>query len=148
LPNDALISLKPKLQTLETPVVVTRETRWVPEQGLRAARDELKVALENWRRSVESRDLYAYLANYDPSFSARGLDRGDWARFRMDSFAATGPARATLDDLLLLADPEEPGLYLARFRLILEGEDTVSYRKRLYWRRGADGLRIVTEDAG
>jgi hypothetical protein len=55
-----------------------------------------------------------------------------------------------LHEVLLLADPEEAGLYLSRFRQrIGDDERTVETIKRLYWQRSADGnLRIVAEDNG
>ena len=51
---------------------------------------------------------------------------------------------------MLLADPEEPGLYLSRFtQTITEHERTMVTIKRLYWRRSENGeLRIVAEDNG
>jgi hypothetical protein len=51
---------------------------------------------------------------------------------------------------LIIADPEEVGLYLVRFRQrSVEPERVVSMTKRLYWRRQSDGaLQIVAEDNG
>jgi len=52
--------------------------------------------------------------------------------------------------VLLLADPEDDGLYLSRFRQAITYDDrTIATIKRLYWRRSEDGeLRIVAEDNG
>jgi hypothetical protein len=56
----------------------------------------------------------------------------------------------SVDDILLLTDPEEPGLYLSRFtQTITEDERTMVTTKRLYWRRTEQGnLLIVAEDNG
>jgi len=56
----------------------------------------------------------------------------------------------TVSELLLLADPNDEGLYLSRFGLmIIEGDQTFATTKRLYWRRSASGmLQIVAEDVG
>jgi outer membrane lipoprotein-sorting protein len=51
---------------------------------------------------------------------------------------------------MLLADPEEPNLYLSRFTQVLQtNSGPVTTTKRLYWRR-QDGSRwkIVSEDSG
>ena len=54
-----------------------------------------------------------------------------------------------LENLLLVMDPSEPDLYLARFDLRLSSASgSVSLRKRLYWRQTSGGLAIVAEDAG
>ena len=92
----------------------------------------------------------AYLGLYADDFRYRSLDRAEWAAWRSDVFDARGEASLRLDDLLLLADPEEPGLYLARFTQVLRQHDReVVTTKRLYWRRGDGGAwRIVTEDNG
>jgi hypothetical protein len=52
--------------------------------------------------------------------------------------------------LLLLAYPEEDGLYLSRFQTeTVDNQRLTVSRTRLYWRRDADGeLRIIAEDDG
>ena len=55
-----------------------------------------------------------------------------------------------VDDVFLLADPEEDGLFLARFRQTISDDNgTIQTTKRLYWRLRSDGtLEIVAEDNG
>ena len=56
---------------------------------------------------------------------------------------------AMFDDVMLLRDPEERDLYVARFTQTTKSDHgSVTLRKRLYWRRGDAGWKIVTEDAG
>ena len=113
-------------------------------------RDELRAALANWAGSFASGDLHQYLSLYADDFGYRGMDRDEWAAFRTTSITRAPPRDVVLDDVLLVADPEEAGLYLSRFRQAIVYEDrTVVTVKRLYWRRSADGeLRIVAEDNG
>ena len=76
----------------------------------------------------------------------------------MDSHRATAaspisqapPREIVLDEVFLLADPEEAGLYLSRFRQTISYDGrSIAIVKRLYWRRMTDGdLRIVAEDNG
>jgi murein L,D-transpeptidase YafK len=149
LPNDQLLSLRPDLLAHEMPVIVTRKAQWTTAAELAALRQEFRAALEEWRRAFEAGDIHAYLAMYDEAFRARGLGLGEWARFRMGSFAARDEVAVSLDDVMLLRDPEEPDLYIARFVQTTRGAATnVTVRKRLYWLRDGAGWRILTEDAG
>ncbi len=74
----------------------------------------------------------------------------EWESFRLQSFEQRGAFEITLDELLLLADPEEEGLVLSRFFETISGSTEESRTiKRLYWRRNGDGeWRIVAEDNG
>jgi len=56
----------------------------------------------------------------------------------------------TISNVMLLADPEEPNLYLSRFtQVLLMDAGPVTTTKRIYWRR-EDGnhWEIVSEDSG
>ena len=55
-----------------------------------------------------------------------------------------------LGDVMLIADPEVPGLYLSRFTQTLATADgKVTTTRRLYWRReSAADWKIIAEDAG
>ena len=68
----------------------------------------------------------------------------------MWSITSAPPREIALEDVFLLADPEDDGLYLARFRQTIAYDDrTVATIKRLYWRRTPEGaLEIVAEDNG
>ncbi len=150
LPNDAIRELAAGLAPLITPVIVTREIQWADAATVMAQRAELSAALGRWEQSVEHNDAAGYLALYAEDFRYRGMDRAEWAAWRGRVFARREPVRVEIDDLLLLADPEEPGLYLSRFtQRVRTAEGTVQTRKRLYWRHDDAGeLRIVTEDNG
>lgn len=150
LPNDELLALQDRLVPLVTPVVITRQIDWVSAEALEATRAELRAALERWARSYAAGDLHTYLSLYAEDFGYRGMSRDDWVAFRTQSVTQAPPRDVVLNDVLLLADPEDDGLYLARFRqAIVYEQRTVATVKRLYFRRSADGeLRIVAEDNG
>ncbi len=149
LPNAELLDLKPNLTLQAMPVIVTRHMQWASPEGIAEVRGELNAAVEAWRTSLAAGDLYAHLAHYHNDFTARGMSKPEWARFRAASLAANPVIDVSIDDLLLLRDPEEPDLYLARFRQTLtSARGEVSLTKRLYWRRDDAGLKVVAEDAG
>jgi murein L,D-transpeptidase YafK len=150
LPNDELLALGENLVPLTTPVLIARQIHWSGADQVALLRQELRQVLDAWVTSYESGDLHEYLSLYADDFSYRGMSREEWVAFRTQSITAARPQRIGLDDVLLLSDPEEEGLFLSRFRQSIVYDDrTVATVKRLYWRRLADGsLRIVAEDNG
>lgn len=150
LPNADIAALADELAPLQTPIIVAREMAWTSPNAIAAQRAELQGALVRWRQSVEQNDFFNYLALYADGFRYRGMSRDDWAAWRSGVFAKRETVGVEISDLLLLADPEEPGLFLSRFTQQLRtAERTVVTQKRLYWRYDDAGeLRIVTEDNG
>lgn len=150
IPNDELSRLVGRLQPLITPVIVAREIRWALPADLDALRAEFRLALDAWRESLASGDLFTYLSLYAPDFRYRDMDRDSWASFRYNVFDARKLGGVTLADVMLVADPEVPELYLSRFTQVLQTDDgPVTTTKRLYWRRSeGNEWRIVSEDAG
>jgi len=150
LPNDELLSLADTLEPLVTPVIVARELAWSAPDDLKRLRLELRIALDVWRQSLEESDLHTYLSLYSDDFRHRGMDKATWSSYRQGAFDARDIESVKLDDVLLIADPEEPGLYLSRFtqEFVSDGA-AVRTIKRLYWRRQEDKIwHIVAEGAG
>ena len=150
LPNDDLRKLEDEFEPLETPVIVAREMRWRSPAERAALREELLNAVETWARYRSDADLHGYLSMYASDFRYRGMKLSEWASLRVQRMQEHGPRRIEIDDVLLLADPEEPGLYLSRFeQTVTTGESRRTTTKRLYWRRSESGSwSIVAEDNG
>lgn len=150
LPNDELLLLKDQLVPLVTPVIITRQIRWVGSREVAEIRAELSEALQTWAESFRSGDLHTYLSLYADGFEYRGMDKDEWAAYRLQSVSSRPLQKFDMKDLLLLADPEDNDLYLSRFRQIIAGDTrTVVTIKRLYWRRSSNGeLKIIAEDNG
>ncbi len=150
LPNDELLDVEKLLIPLVTPVIITRKFKWISPQELSSIQERLRAALDEWSGSNLSGDLHRYLTLYSDEFQYRGLSKDEWSAYRVQIIGNAGIQDFSLDDVLLLADPEEDGLYLSRFRqTIAYTTHTVVTTKRLYWRESADGkLRIVAEDNG
>ena len=94
--------------------------------------------------------MYTYLDAYDDAFRHWGMNKDEWSAFSMQTVGHRPISRVAVSDLLLLGDPEDPGLYLSRFRLEIEEEArSVISLRRIYWRRSECGaFRIVAEDSG
>ena len=150
LPNDEILRLADELEPLVTPVIVARELTWATADELEKMRLEFRLALDMWRQSLAEGDLLTYLSLYADEFRHRDMDRDDWSSYRLSVFEARQLADVTLNDVMLLADPETADLFLSRFTQILVTDSgPVQTTKRLYWRRSAgDTWRIVAEDAG
>ncbi len=150
LPNEDLAELEPRFLPLTTPVIVTREMAWTSEESQQTLRAELRASVERWVASLAEADLHAYLSLYADDFTYRGMSTAEWAALRLSSFERVGPRDVSIEELILLADPEVEGLFLSRFLQRSAAENGPVVRmKRLYWRRGEYGeLRIVAEDNG
>ena len=150
LPNDELLAVADLLTPLVTPVIVTRDLKWIGPQELLSVRERLHAALDEWADSYLSGDLYRYLRLYSDEFQYRGMNKDEWSAYRLQTIGVAEIRDFSVDDVLLLADPEEEGLYLSRFRqTISDATHVVVTTKRLYWRESADGkLQIVAEDNG
>jgi murein L,D-transpeptidase YafK len=150
LPNNELVEIKDDFVPLITPVIITREIRWVSYVEVDALRAELQAALEMWVQSYRAGDMHRYLSMYAHDFRYRGLNRGEWSAYRLQTIGSRSVQDLVLSEVLLLADPEEKGLFLSRFRqTIVDDVQTIVTTKRLYWRRSQSGeFRIVAEDNG
>ena len=150
LPNDELLALEEHLQLLHTPVIITRSIRTLPASDIAKTRDALRASLDRWATSFRNGEWHTYLALYAPTFEYRGLSYEEWSAYRVRSAATRPVSDFRIEDVLLLADPEEPDLYLSRFRqTIIDANGKIATTKRLYWRRQTDGsFRIVAEDNG
>lgn len=149
MPNEEILQLAEDLEPLVTPVIVAREIAWADRGELENARQELKDALNHWRQSMMQGNLLAYLSLYADDFRYSDMNKEQWSEYREGAFELRQFDQISLENLMLLADPEEPDLYLSRFTQVLTtAHGPVATTKRLYWRRHEDGLRIVAEDAG
>jgi hypothetical protein len=150
LPNEEILKLANRLEPLVTPVIVARQMQWAPRVDIEELRTEFRLALDLWRDSLERGDVLDYLSFYASDFRYRDMDRKAWSAYRMNVFEARALESVELEDVMLLADPEVPDLFLSRFTQVLATMDgPVRTTKRLYWRR-TEGRhwQIVSEDSG
>ena len=149
LPNEELTLLADVLEPQVTPIIVARKVAWASPEELRNTRQEFRGVLDTWRNSLASGDLDTFLSLYAEDFQYRAMDKDEWSLHRRAEFEAQRIEGVKIDDLMLLADPEEPNLYLSRFRQILSTDaGRAATTKRLYWRRtDSERWEIVSEDS-
>jgi len=150
LQNDDLAMLAEEFQDNVTPVLVMQELDWTTAASNSSLRVELENSVAAWADSVASGDLHTYLSSYDDEFRRWGMDKAQWSSFTVQNESSRLVSAASVSELLLLAYPEEAGVYLSRFRLRVTNSGLVTeMMKRLYWRRDKHGvLRIIAEDDG
>ena len=150
LPNEDFAVMTTLFESNTTPVIVGRELEWVSPEEIAALRLELEVAVAGWASSLEQGDMQAHLSFYSEDFHHWTMNKTEWSVLLQGTHARRPITDVTVSELLLLADPNDDGLYLSRFtESVTEDGVTVVSTRRLYWRRSADGaLRIVAEDAG
>ena len=147
IPNEDLLELSPRVVPGDTTVIIARELANADSEDQDDVRDRLLESVERWRQASVRGDLQSLRALYREDFSYEGLDRDTWVASGLDK-AFEGATELALADVLLVADPVEPGLYLSRFVLAKEkGPQSRALIKRLYWQFGDDGFRIVAEDS-
>ena len=150
LRNEEILQLADVLEPLVTPVIVAREVVWATPDELEDMRLEFRLVLDIWKNSLARGDLKTYLSLYADDFGYLGMDKAEWSSYRLGVFGVRPLDGVIIDDVMLLADPEEPNLYLSRFTQVLQTNNgPVTTTKRLYWRRH-DGSRweIVSEYSG
>ena len=150
VPNDALLDLAAFLSPLVTPLVIAPNMKWVSEADIEQTRIAFHIAIDQWQQSVRDGDLLNYLALYSDDFQYHGMNKAEWSVQQLPEFESRQIMRFEIRDLLLIADPGEPDLYLSRFSQTIETDaGTTTTTRRLYWRRLPESRwRIVSEGAG
>lgn len=150
LPNDTLAGLERYFQPNVTPVIIARTIEWTTPGRVALLRHELEAVVSRWVESRQQGDLYAFLSLYDDDFRHWGMNKSDWIVLQTETLQSRAIQSTVLEDLILLADTIEVETYLSRFRLLTrESGNTVAVTKRLYWRRGQNGmLQVIAEDSG
>ena len=151
LPNERLLELEAAFVANVTPVLIGTDLAWTDVATLAQTRAQLEEAVMRWAAALEQGDMFTYLDAYDESFEHWGMNRDEWFAFSLQTVGERPIIDVSATDLLLLGDPVEEGLFLARFELTVSEEDgrQVKSRRRMYWRRSESGaFRIVAEDSG
>lgn len=150
LSNEDLAALMPMFEANTTPVLVTREVNWEPTADTEALRTELETAVDQWAESRAQGDLHAYLSFYDEQFRRWGMSRREWSSLNLQTESLHSIQSVTVSELLLVAYPEEDGVYLSRFvQAVVKDGQAILTTARLYWRRDSNGeLKIIAEGRG
>lgn len=76
--NADLLELSHAIRLNKTPLVITKEIKWVTPQEHQKWRQEISAFLERWRRAWENKDFNTYGSCYHPRFRAGGYTLKSW----------------------------------------------------------------------
>ena len=74
-----------------TPVLITREVRWVDSVDTQGLREELEERVFDWAASMARGDLYSYLSLYADDFARWGMDKNEWSALALQANGAGAP---------------------------------------------------------
>ena len=147
LRNADFLNLAKFVRIQKTPVIVSGEVSWTSPEALRADRDSLAAAVENWRKDWESLETDRYLGHYSESFQTDSMTIRSWRTHKRRVNASKAYIRVGIDDVGIYAYPGEPGLYLVTFEQTYRSSNFQGRKwKQQYWRREAGEWRILHED--
>ena len=146
LANVDFLALRDGVEVGRTPVVVVDGVDWQEPARIDRARQELADAVEGWRRDWESLDTDRYLSNYGPEFQTEGMDLARFAGHKRRVNRGKKFVRVGLSDVAIYAYLGEEETVLVEFVQAYESDSFRSRRrKQQFWRRHAEGWKIVFE---
>jgi murein L,D-transpeptidase YafK len=145
--NRDLDTLAPYMQAGKTPVVLTRDIRWLTEDQWRQRQDKFENFVEQWRRDWESRNSDLYLSHYSPQYSGLGKDYQGWVEYKRRVNSGKKFIDVDISDKSMFLYPGEDGLLVVTFKQEYKSNDIHRrFVKRQYWRMEEDGTwRIIYE---
>jgi murein L,D-transpeptidase YafK len=146
LANVDFLALRDSVEVGRTPVVVVDGIDWQEPARIDGTRRELAASVEEWRRDWESLDTDRYLSHYGREFETEGMDLARFASYKRRVNQGKKYVRVGLSDIAIYAYPGEEETVLVEFQQAYESDSFRSRRrKQQFWRRHADGWKIVFE---
>ncbi|MAD91159.1 MAG: hypothetical protein CMQ54_00275 [Gammaproteobacteria bacterium] len=146
--NDDLRSLQGSIKSNLTPVLVTRNLFNNTLKNKQALRLELESAVSSWALNKSSKDIHTYLSLHRIDSDHSDFNESENSLFSIKSNELSKNKMVKIEDLLLLAYPEEDDLYLSRFRLVIgDFNQNINIVVELYWHRKENGsLEVIAEN--
>lgn len=147
LSNQDFQTLREAVEIENTPVLVASDIEWVTAEHGERRRRHLEARVEAWRRAWESRDTTHYLDFYSDEFRTDGMDLSEFGAYKKSVNEGKRFIRVRLEEVGIYAYPGESDLVVVDFLQHYESDTfKASTRKHQYWRREAEGWRIVFEE--
>lgn len=148
LTNRDLDAIRQRVQIGLTPVIISSGIEWVQPQAITGTREELKGALEGWRRDWESLDTERYLKHYSPTFSSGTQDYRAFTQQKRQVNAGKQWVKVKVDRVSMLLYPGKQKLAVVTFDQDYSSSNLQNkMRKRQYWIKEGTGWRIIHEGA-
>jgi Uncharacterized protein conserved in bacteria len=146
LANNDLRALGQYIEQGKTPVLITDKIDWEDADKLKASRDELTTAINQWRSDWESLNTPRLLDHYSRKFRSESQDFTQFADNKRRVNAGKSWVKVKLSKLSMMLYPEQPGLALVSFVQDYQSNN-VSDRthKKQYWRLENGHWKIIQE---
>jgi murein L,D-transpeptidase YafK len=147
LANDDLNKLAPYLQVGITPVIIANRMDWGSQQD-QSEREELRQAVEQWRKDWASMNTDDYLKYYSRDFSSGNMDYTAWSRQKKQVNSAKSWIKVNLNNISMFTYPEQPDLVVVDFEQDYSSSNLSNrMKKRQYWIRQDHHWKIIYEGA-
>lgn len=150
LSNGDLNSLATRLQVGITPVIISEQIEWIKPKDATALRKQLLRRVEHWRRTWESGNIDAYIANYGREFSSENQNLAEWAEHKRQINATKRWIKVEISNVDLFLYPGRDDLAVVNFDQEYSSSNLSNkIRKRQYWMRenGSGPWKIIHESA-
>jgi len=146
LSNEHFEDLRRRVEVGKTPVIVAPEVRWVTPREVEDRRRDLLAVVEQWRQDWESLDTDRYLSHYAEDFRTDDMAREEFATHKRRVNSQKKFVTVELSGMGAYEYPGEDDLFMVEFRQVYDSSNYSSLdSKQQFWRRQADGWRIVHE---
>lgn len=146
LTNSDLETISSKVQVGITPVIIANDIEWVAPEATAGLRQELGIALEQWRRDWESLDTDKYLSHYGANFNADRQDRKTWGDQKRSVNAGKKWIRIGVENVSMFLYPGHENLAVVTFDQKYSSSNLNNdMRKRQYWIREDGAWKIIYE---
>ncbi len=150
LANEDLGRLAARLQVGITPVIISEQVEWIEPGDAAKLREHLTWRLEHWRRTWESGNLDAYIANYGDGFSSDNPDLAEWAQHKGQVDVSRNRVKVNISNVSMFLYPGRDDLAVVNFdQEYSSSELSNKIRKRQYWMKESQSGRwkIIHESA-
>ena len=146
LSNRLLTELEPHVDVKTTPVILSRQLRWLSADRWSVKRKHLIAAITRWQNDWRALDVEKYLAHYSRNYKTETLNYREMEAHTRRNAKKKTFVEVTIDKLSLFTYPGEAGMVMAIFDQDYKSNNyNVSYRKEQLWRNEDQGWKIIYE---
>jgi len=138
--NDEIKDIYPYVRLGLTPILIFPE---LTDQYMHPGRDQaLKAFFESWVKAWETKDIDGYISHYHSDFSAQGMDRDHWKRFKESLNKRYASIEINPEDVLYYRHP--------KYSMITFTQNYRSKLKNGGWGHRSRGTKIlyIAEEGG
>jgi len=147
LTNSDLLRLGKDIQVGITPVIITNGIDWMSDSD-NSERENLLLAIEQWRSDWESRDTDKYLSHYADDFNTGKTSFSDFAAHKRLVNSGKSWIKVKVENLSLFPYPTQPDLVVVDFEQAYDSNNLSNrMHKRQYWQKREGHWQIVYEGA-